>query len=118
MVVAAEKDIIAHEDPRSWSHVRVATKYPNITRKHFEARGVHAECIKLNGAMELAPSMGLCKRIVDLVETGSTLKANGLVEVEKICEVSTRLAVNRSYMKTNLKTIQPWIEKVEEAINV
>ena len=118
MVVAAEKDVIADEDPRSWSHVRVATKYPNITRKHFEARGVHAECIKLNGAMELAQSMGLCKRIVDLVETGSTLKANGLVVVEKICEVSTRLAVNRSYMKTNLKTIQPWIEKVEEAINV
>ena len=118
MVVAAEKDVIADEDPRSWSHVRVATKYPNITRKHFEARGVHAECIKLNGAMELAPSMGLCKRIVDLVETGSTLKANGLVEVEKICEVSTRLAVNRSYIKTNLNIIQPWIEKVEEAINV
>ena len=61
MVVAAKKDVIADEDPRSWSHVRVATKYPNITRKHFEARGVHAECIKLNGAMELAPSMGLCK---------------------------------------------------------
>ena len=118
MVVAAEKDVIADEDPRSWSHVRVATKYPNITRKHFEARGVHAECIKLNGAMELDPSMGLCKRIVDLVETGSTLKANGLVVVEKICEVSTRLAVNRSYMKTNLNTIQPWIEKVEETINV
>ena len=118
MVVAAEKDVIADEDPRSWSHVRVATKYPNITRKHFEVRGVQAECIKLNGAMELAPSMGLCKRIVDLVETGSTLKANGLVEVEKICEVSTRLAVNRSYMKTNLKNIQPWIGKVEEAINV
>ena len=117
-VVAAEKDVIADEDPRSWSHVRVATKYPNITRKHFESRGVHAECIKLNGAMELAPSMGLCKRIVDLVETGSTLKANGLVVVEEICEVSTRLAVNRSYMKTNLNTIQPWIEKVEEAINV
>ena len=74
--------------------------------------------VKLNGAMELAPSMGLCKRIVDLVETGSTLKANGLVVVEKICEVSTRLAVNRSYMKTNLNTIQPWIEKIEEAINV
>ena len=118
MVVAAEKDVIADEDPRSWSHVRVATKYPNITKKHFEARGVHAECIKLNGAMELAPSMGLCKRIVDLVETGSTLKANGLVVVEKICDVSTRLAVNRSYMKTNLNTIQPWIKKVEEAINV
>ena len=118
MVVAAEKNVIADEDPRSWSHVRVATKYPNITRKYFEARGVHAECIKLNGAMELASSMGLCKRIVDLIETGSTLKANGLVIVEKICEVSTRLAVNRSYMKTNLNIIQPWIEKVEEAINV
>ena len=118
MVVAAQKDIITNEDPRSWSHVRVATKYPNITRKYFEARGVHAECIKLNGAMELAPSMGLCKRIVDLVETGSTLKANGLVEIEKICDVSTRLAVNRSYWKTNLSTVQPWIDEVEEVINV
>ena len=117
MVVAADKEVITNEDPRSWSHVRVATKYPNITRNHFEARGVHAEGIKLNGAMELAPSMGLCKRIVDLVETGSTLKANGLVEIEKICNVSTRLAVNRSYMKTNLKNIQPWIEKVGDAIN-
>ena len=67
MVVAAQKETLDNEDPRTWSHVRVATKYPNITRDHFEARGVHAECIKLNGAMELAPSMGLCKRIVDLV---------------------------------------------------
>ena len=76
MVVAAQKDIAVNEDPRTWSHVRVATKYPNITRKHFESRGVHAECIKLNGAMELAPSMGLCKRIVDLVESGSTLTSS------------------------------------------
>ena len=88
-----------------------------IAGKHFEARGVHAECIKLNGAMELAPSMGLCKRIVDLVESGSTLKANGLVEIEEICQVSTRLAVNRSYLKTNSHTIQPWIDKIEEVIN-
>ncbi len=83
MVVAAQKEVLINEDPRTWSHVRVATKYPNMTRKYFESRGVHAECIKLNGAMELAPSMGLCKRIVDLVETGSTLIANGLVEVER-----------------------------------
>ena len=62
--------------------------------------------------------MGLCKRIVDLVETGSTLQANGLVVVEEICEVSTRLAVNRSYMKTNLNIIQPLIDRVEDAINV
>ena len=117
MVVAAQKETVENEDPRTWSHVRVATKYPNITQNYFEARGVHAECIKLNGAMELAPSMGLCKRIVDLVETGSTLTANGLVEVEEICEVSTRLAVNRSYLKTNSQIIQPWINKVGEVIH-
>ena len=117
MVVAAQKETVENEDPRTWSHVRVATKYPNITQNYFEARGVHAECIKLNGAMELAPSMGLCKRIVDLVETGSTLTANGLVEVEEICEVSTRLAVNRSYLKTNLQIIQPWMNKVGELIH-
>ena len=117
MVVAAQKETVENEDPRTWSHVRVATKYPNITQNYFEARGVHAECIKLNGAMELAPSMGLCKRIVDLVETGSTLTANGLVEVEEICEVSTRLAVNRSYLKTNSQIIQPWINKVGELIH-
>ena len=117
MVVAAQKETVDNEDPRTWSHVRVATKYPNITQNYFEKRGVHAECIKLNGAMELAPSMGLCKRIVDLVESGSTLKANGLVEIEEICEVSTRLAVNRSYLKTNSDIIQPWMDKIEEAIN-
>ena len=117
MVVAAQKETVENEDPRTWSHVRVATKYPNITQNYFEKRGVHAECIKLNGAMELAPSMGLCKRIVDLVDSGSTLKANGLVEIEEICEVSTRLAVNRSYLKTNSDIIQPWIDKIEEAIN-
>ncbi len=117
MVIAAEKEFALKEDPRTWSHVRVATKYPNITKKHFESRGVHAECIKLNGAMELAPSMGICKRIVDLVESGSTLIANDLVEVEEICQVSTRLAINRSYMKINSQTIQPWIDRVEEIIN-
>ena len=117
MVVAAQKEMVMNEDPRTWSHVRVATKYPNITRRHFEARGVHAECIKLNGAMELAPSLGLCRRIVDLVESGNTLAANGLVEVEEICKVSTRLAVNRSFMKTNTKTIQVWIDKVGEVLN-
>ena len=117
MVIAAQKEIVMNEDPRTWSHVRVATKYPNMTRKYFESRGVHAECIKLNGAMELAPSMGLCKRIVDLVETGSTLNANGLVEIEEICKVSTRLAINRSFLKTNSSSIQPWIDKVGKVIN-
>ena len=71
------------EDPRSWSHLRVATKYPNVTRRHFAARGVQAECIKLNGAMELAPGLGLCRRIVDLVETGSTLVPTALSRLRR-----------------------------------
>ncbi|MGB2021257.1 MAG: ATP phosphoribosyltransferase, partial [Candidatus Puniceispirillaceae bacterium] len=84
MVVACSAEVADAEDPKSWSHVRVATKYPSMTKAYFAKRGVQAECIKLNGAMELAPQMGLCRRIVDLVETGSTLKANGLVELETI----------------------------------
>ena len=72
--VAEPAEMAATDDPRSWSHVRVATKYPNMTRKHFAARGVQAECVKLNGAMEIAPSLGLSSRIVDLVSSGKTLQ--------------------------------------------
>jgi ATP phosphoribosyltransferase len=72
LAVATPVDGAAKEDPSRWSHVRVATKYPEITRRHFAARGVQAECIKLNGAMELAPNIGLCRYIVDLVQTGSS----------------------------------------------
>ena len=103
------------EDPRSWSHVRVATKYPNVTAKYFAARGVQAECIKLNGAMELAPTIGLCRRIVDLVETGSTLKANGLVEVEQIAEISSRLVVNRTAFKQSPELIGGWVDALSGA---
>jgi ATP phosphoribosyltransferase len=98
--VAEPADLAATDDPLRWSHVRVATKYPSITRRHFEARGVQAECVKLNGAMELAPTLGLSSRIVDLVSSGRTLKENGLVEVEVIAEVSARLIVNRAAFKT------------------
>ncbi len=98
--VAEPADMAEGDDPRSWSHVRVATKYPNLTRRHFEARGVQAECVKLNGAMELAPTLGLSSRIVDLVSSGQTLKDNGLVEVEVIAQVSARLIVNRAAFKT------------------
>jgi ATP phosphoribosyltransferase len=99
--VAEPAEMAATDDPRSWSHVRVATKYPNMTRKHFAARGVQAECVKLNGAMEIAPSLGLSSRIVDLVSSGKTLLENGLVEVEVIAQVSARLIVNRAAFKTN-----------------
>src|SRR6201991_3205828 len=85
--VAEPRDMAARDDPRAWSHVRVATQYPHITRQHFEARGVQAECVKLNGAMEIAPVLGLADRIVDLVSSGKTLKENGLVQVEIIAEV-------------------------------
>jgi ATP phosphoribosyltransferase len=93
----------------------VATKYPGITRRHFAARGVQAECIKLNGAMELAPGLGLCRRIVDLVSTGSTLKANDLVEVETIAEVTSRLIVNRAALKTRSEELTGWVERFREA---
>ncbi|MFN2100166.1 ATP phosphoribosyltransferase [Altererythrobacter sp. MF3-039] len=83
------------------SHLRVATKYPNITRRHFEAQGIQAECVKLNGAMEIAPSLGLSGRIVDLVSTGQTLKDNGLVETAKIIDITARLIVNRAALKTD-----------------
>jgi ATP phosphoribosyltransferase len=105
------------DDPSQWSHVRIATKYPNLTAKHFAKRGVQAECIKLNGAMELAPSLGLCRRIVDLVSTGATLKANGLVEVEKILDITSRLIVNRTAFKTRSDEICDIIDLVRGALD-
>ena len=83
------------------SHLRVASKYPNLTRRYFERRGVQAEVVKLNGAMELAPGLGLASRIVDLVSSGQTLKDNGLVEDAVILQVSARLIVNRAALKTD-----------------
>ncbi|ALE15847.1 ATP phosphoribosyltransferase [Altererythrobacter epoxidivorans] len=88
-------------DAQSMSHLRVATKYPNLTRRHFERQGIQAECVKLNGAMELAPSLGLARRIVDLVSTGRTLAENGLVETDRIVDISARLIVNRAALKTD-----------------
>ena len=83
------------------TRLRVATKYPNITRRYYEKQGVQAECVKLNGAMELAPSLGLARRIVDLVSTGRTLKENGLVETQPILDITARLIVNRAALKTD-----------------
>ena len=113
--VAEPRDLVARDDPARWSHIRVATKYPAMTRRHFAARGVQAECIKLNGAMELAPSLGLCRRIVDLVSTGTTLKANDLVEVEHIAKITSRLIVNRAALKTRPHAVNTWVERFREA---
>lgn len=113
--VAEPRAMLAKDDPSRWSHVRIATKYPEVTRRHFAARGVQAECIKLSGAMELAPGLGLCRRIVDLVSTGATLEANDLVEVETIAEVTSRLVVNRAALKTRPIEIGGWVERFREA---
>ena len=113
--VAAPVDA-PEEDPRQWSTVRVATKYPATARRHFAARGIHAEVVHLNGAMELAPGLGLSRLIVDLVQTGSTLKANGLRETEVIAHVTSRLIVNRTALKTRPETVGVWIQRFREAI--
>ena len=115
LVVAAPQELVGQDDPTRWSRVRVATKYPEITRRHFAERGVQAECIKLSGAMELAPTLGLCRRIVDLVQTGATLKANGLVEIERIADITSRLIVNRAALKTRPQDVCGWIERFREA---
>ncbi|MEE8535682.1 MAG: ATP phosphoribosyltransferase [Kiloniellales bacterium] len=117
LVVAEPRALVADDDPARWSHIRIATKYPGITRRHFAARGVQAECIRLSGAMELAPGLGLCRRIVDLVSTGATLEANDLVEVEKIADVSARLIVNRAALKTRSRAVGHWIDKFREAVD-
>jgi len=104
------------DDPCRWSTVRVATKYPNTARRHYAARGIHAEVVHLNGAMELAPGLNLSRLIVDLVQTGSTLKANGLRETEVIAQVSSRLIVNRIALKTRPEEISAWIARFRAAI--
>jgi ATP phosphoribosyltransferase len=114
VAVAAPVETVGTDDPSRWSHVVVATKYPGITRRYFAARGVQAECIKLSGAIELAPALGLCTRIVDLVSTGATLKANGLVEIERIADVTSKLIVNRAPLKTRHAQISPWITRIDE----
>lgn len=100
----------------SVSHLRIATKYPHMTQRHFATKGIQAECIKLNGAIELAPKLGLCDYIVDLVSTGGTLKANGLREVETFMEISSQLIVNRTALKTRSDQLQPIIDGFKKAV--
>jgi ATP phosphoribosyltransferase len=115
--VCEPQDLAPDDDPRTWSHIRIATKYPNITRRYFADRGVHAECVVLSGAMELAPALGLSQRIVDLVSSGATLRANGLVEVERIVDISSRLTVNRTAWKTQPREISNWIARFREVVD-
>lgn len=109
--VAAKKD---GPRPDGVRRLRVATKYPDITRRHFAAKGEQVEIIKLYGSMELAPLVGLADLIVDLVATGSTLKANGLVEVETIAQISSRIVVNKASMKTKNAAIQSLLTRLAD----
>lgn len=116
LVVAEPKELEEQDDPGNWSNIRVATKYPNITEKYFASRGIQVELIKLYGSIELAPLVGLSERIVDLVSTGATLRDNGMVEVETIAEVTTRLIVNRASLKTKHQRIIKIVDDLEKVI--
>ncbi len=116
LVVAEPKALSEKDDPSSWSNIRVATKYPNVTERYFASKGIQVELIKLYGSIELAPLVGLSERIVDLVSTGATLRDNGMVEVETIAEITTRLIVNRASLKTKHERISKIITDLEQVI--
>jgi ATP phosphoribosyltransferase len=116
MMVAEPAGLAQSDDPGSWSHIRVATKYPHVAEKYFASKGIQAEIIKLYGSIELGPLVGLSERIVDLVSTGETLRQNGLVEVETIAEITTRLVVNRASLKTKHQRIRGIIDGLEKVI--
>ena len=115
--VAAKQSLLKKEDPETWSNIRVATKYPNITKKYFSSKGIQTEIIKLNGSMELAPSLNMCRRIVDLVSTGKTLKENGLVKIEDIMKIQSKLIINRSAYKTDMIKIKKIITEIQNIIS-
>lgn len=113
--LAVPKENVGDTRWKQASHMRVATKYPHITTRFFAEQGIQAECIKLSGAMELAPKLGLAPCIVDLVSSGATLRANDLAEAEVIAQVSSRLIVNRTAYKTQGQTLGAWIQRLKEA---
>jgi len=116
MSVAVRQDFDYDSAVRQGSRIRVATKYTQIARRHFADKGVHVDLIKLYGSMELAPLTGLADAIVDLVSTGSTLKANALVEVERIMDISSRLVVNQAALKLKREPIRALIDAFAKAV--
>ncbi len=114
--VAALRSLIKKENPNTWSNIRVATKYPNITKSFFSNKGIQTEIIKLSGSMELAPALNMCRRIVDLVSTGKTLKVNGLVEVDEIMKIQSKLIINRSAYKTEMTKIKKIISEFDKIV--
>jgi ATP phosphoribosyltransferase len=116
MSVATRSDFDYASAVKQGSRIRVATKYTATARQFFADKGVHVDLIKLYGSMELAPLTGLADAIVDLVSSGNTLKANGLIEVEKIADISSRLVVNQAALKLKREAMRPVIDALEKAV--
>ncbi len=116
MMVAEPAKLAQQDDPKKWTRLRIATKYPAITRRHFAAKGIQTDIIKLYGSMELAPLVGLSDRIVDLVGTGKTLKANGLVEVEHIADISAWLVANKASMKMKHAAVKGLVDRLASVV--
>ena len=104
-------------DDRAHRHLRIASKYPNITREYLQRKGITADVIKLSGAIELGPLTGLCDRIVDITETGETLRQNGLVEVDTIMQITSRLVINPASLKLRHRKVAELIERLAAAID-
>jgi len=98
-------------------HIKIGTKYPKVAKDYFKKKGMDVEVIKIEGSVELAPILGLCDGIVDIMETGTTLKENGLVVLDRICEISARLIVNKASFKMKQNEIWEFIDKIKEVIN-
>ena len=116
LVVAEPRELWERDDPAKWSWVRVATKYPRLAEQYFTDRGIQVEIVRLDGSIELAPLVGLAERIVDLVQSGETLRANGLVEVAEITRSTARLIVNRASMKTEHAAVNELIDELKAAL--
>ncbi len=116
MCVATKRGFDYAAAVRRGARLRVATKYVTVAREHFAAKGVHVDPIKLYGSMELAPLVGLADAIVDVVSTGSTLRANDLVEVEEIMRISSRLIVNQASLKTRHAALAPLLDRLARAV--
>jgi len=116
LVVAEPRQLWERDDPSKWSWVRVATKYPRLTERYFSARGIQVEIVRLDGSIELAPLVGLADRIVDLVQSGETLRANGLVEVAEITRSTARLVVNRAALKTAYSAVSGLVDEMKKRV--
>lgn len=116
LVVAEPLALWERDDPAKWSWVRVATKYPTLTERYFSERGIQVEMVRLDGSIELAPLVGLADRIVDLVQSGETLRANGLVEVAEITRSTARLIVNRASLKTEYSPVSRLVDEMKRQV--